>query len=250
MVKKLHTRKVGFFLEDRLLGVLKKTIASQVCPKNCDIALSFTKFSVGIVIPDLVIVALPKNVYSQRRRSKTPSFFECAVLAEVLRGRSKTSEEVAHALYARQSMVDHAISRLTRLRFMASGKGGELAVDKKIFPKSLRIISIEAKLLRWRDAIAQAKQYLQFSNSAYIALPTTLVGKNAKIKQQCRKEGLGLITVDANRTTVVLKGRIRKVVTGESIWLFRKALSQKGIRPVILSGIQSPPVTSMKRSKL
>jgi predicted transcriptional regulator len=224
----------GFFLEDRLLSMLKKSIPPRIAPKKCNEALTFAKFQVGTIIPDLVIVAAPKNYHTRPRNTKITSFFESAVLAELLKHSPQSSEQIAKKLYARNTSLDRALARLIRLGLLSKNKSGTFIARKYFFPTSVKIVSVEAKLLRWKDAISQAKEYLLFSNTSYVALPQRVILANKKIRIACKKEGIGLIAVSSKGTQILLKGKNFKPISPERVWLIRKAGTTRGTRRIIL----------------
>jgi len=247
-MKRKSTTRLGFILEDRLLFILKKTVASWVTPKKCEIVFSSTKFAVGMIVPDLVLIAVPKDSHPTSASRQALSLFECAVLAELLHCGPRSSEQIATRLYARPATLERAVVRLTRHELLSTGKKGILSARRRAFPASLRVISIEAKLRRWKEAIQQAKSYLQFSNTSYVALPWSVIEKNERIKLACAAEGVGLIAVTSNSTHILLRPKNFKPLTAERIWLIKKtaAIAQSKSNG---AGVHKALVTSRRRSK-
>ena len=54
-------------------------------------------------------------------------------------------------------------------------RSGGLKFSKALLRSIGNVVAVEAKLLRWRDALAQAISYLRFANESYVALPKAVV---------------------------------------------------------------------------
>jgi hypothetical protein len=72
------------------------------------------------------------------------------------------------------------------------------------FRNAFEVVSIEAKLTRWKTALEQAKTYFRFSDRAFVALPSSVVARNPLIREQCRQNGVGLIAVTPSSVDVVI----------------------------------------------
>ena len=62
-----------------------------------------------------------------------------------------------------------------------------------------RLISIEAKLDKWSDAVRQAEYNTWFSSDSFIMLNKEKC--NASIREKCQKEGIGIILLNGNVKT-------------------------------------------------
>lgn len=57
------------------------------------------------------------------------------------------------------------------------------------------IVAIEAKLLRWREALTQAHEYRKYADLAFVALPPRTAKRAGANSEQFRAAGVGLLTV-------------------------------------------------------
>jgi hypothetical protein len=249
-MKRKTTGRLEFTLEDHLLWVIDREVSVHVVSKNSKTVLRFIKLPVGMIVPDLVLVASSEHDKPAGRTDRVPSLFECEVLAKLLRRGPLCRSKLARLLYARDSSLDRAVVRLTRDKLLRLNRAGVLAVPKNAFPPHIEIVSIEAKLRRWKDAIRQAKEYRRFSNHSYVALPKTVVEDNPRLQKACVREGVGLIAVSQKGTELVLAAKNVKPITAEWIWLIRKTESLQTMprRVSYLNG-HNGSATSRKRSK-
>jgi hypothetical protein len=224
-MKRKATGRLEFALEDQLLRIVERDVSAHFVPRGSRKVRRFIKLPVGMIVPDLVLVATPKQARGAKRTNRVPSLFECAILATLLRRGPLTRTRLAGLLYTRGSSLDRAVIRLIRDKLLRSNLSGLLAVRKSSFPARINIVSIEAKLRRWKDAIRQAREYRPFSNRSYVALPKTVIEGNQRLQRACAASGVGLIAVSPKRTELVLATKNAKPITAEWVWLVRKAAS-------------------------
>lgn len=67
-----------------------------------------------------------------------------------------------------------------------------------------RVLAIEAKLSRWRDALDQAIKYRSYADLAYVALPEAHVPAALRAADQFVAAGVGLLEVTASRLRRVI----------------------------------------------
>lgn len=65
------------------------------------------------------------------------------------------------------------------------------------------VVSVEAKLKKWRQALGQAKRYQYFSNIVFVALPQTTV-RNID-RRLFRRENIGVIQVSEDHAEVLVR---------------------------------------------
>lgn len=216
-------RQTDFALEEQLLAILRKTFPPSLARSGRHEIQSFTKFQVGMTIPDLMIISRRKSGPCEACVRRVPSLFECAVLAELLKRKQTRPSEVSRRLYAREGAVGKAINKLAAHGLLTLHKNGTVSARRQALLPVIKIVSVEAKLIRWKEAVQQARQYLAFSDSAYVALPEVL-SDGHRIRVACSRAGVGLISVGPNNSEVVLKPRKRhRKYSPERLWLIHKA---------------------------
>jgi len=249
-MKRKTTGRQEFALEDHLLRIVEMNVTACVVPKGSGKVLRFIKLPVGMIVPDLVLVTSSKETTAARCMNRVPSLFECEILALLIRRGPLSRLRLARLLYARDSSLGRALTRLIRDKLLLSNPAGILRVPHNAYPSRISIVSIEAKLTRWKDAIRQAKKYCRFSNKSYVALPETVVAGNDRLRKACIKSGVGLIAVSQKHTDLVLATCNLKPITAERVWLIHKtAFLGKTMRQVTYANGRYVAACSRNRSK-
>lgn len=71
-------------------------------------------------------------------------------------------------------------------------------IDMVLINQSDKVITIEFKLTKWRDAIAQAYDHLRGADYAYVCMPKK--NPSAKLLDALRQNGIGLLLYDEQET--------------------------------------------------
>lgn len=174
---------------------------------------------VGMTIPDLLIVR--RCAAEDSWDTKNVSYFDSSVLTVLQEKGPCSSEFLAEALFSRMVIVLSSLERLARLGTVSKAETGEFFLIPSAFP-DVTVISIEAKLYQWREALAQAKSYMVFSDYAYMALPEGLVNSNRSILPTCEQEGIGLISVSSRLVRVVVSAEPNAQFNQERFWLISR----------------------------
>jgi hypothetical protein len=125
---------------------------------------------VGNVIPDLLI-----GQWCAEASSSVPSMTNVArhVVALLQRsGSAAPAELIEEELYLSSSALTRAITLLKRLGALScEAPEGELQLAPE-FAKAtqVKLIAVEMKMTRWREALNQAIRYLDFADEAYVVL--------------------------------------------------------------------------------
>jgi hypothetical protein len=210
-----------FDLESKLLKVLRKTSRTSGHFSTAIELLIFDQVQLGERIPDLVIVRQLHQMPDNARQIKLTSFESCLV-GELIRSGELRPATITRRLYTLPDRVQQALGRLERRGVIEKTRlGGYVLV--KDFSTTFEVLSFEAKLTRWKEALIQAKEYQRFSDQSYVALPASVIGRNAKILEACRKSGIGLIAVTRKNIEVILDARSQtRPDPRERTWLLAK----------------------------
>ena len=211
-----------FDLESELLKVLRKTSpANSVFSTLAADLLILTQVQLGERIPDLVIVRQVREMPTDARQIKLTSF-ESWLVGELIRSGELRPATITRRLYTLPSRVLQALQRLERWGVIEKTRFGGYVLVKD-FSTDFEVLSFEAKLTRWRDALVQAKEYQRFSDQSYVALPASVINRNAAIMEACRRGGIGLIAVTRKEIEVVLKAESQtRPDPRERTWLLAK----------------------------
>lgn len=146
--------------------------------------------TIGSVIPDLLL-----GIWSgDLPRYKGMNTVSRCVLAWLFVKKLAVSEEqIREDLLISQNAADYALSTLSRIGAVAKRDSGEVELRSEFdASNSVRLIAIEMKLKRWKDALAQAVQYREFADESYVILD----GNQAKLNEEARQafiaHGVGL----------------------------------------------------------
>jgi hypothetical protein len=212
-----------FDLESKLMRVLENEARSRAespFAKCGAELLVFPQVSVGQIIPDLVIIRRLLRTSAVTRTVKLTNF-ESWIVGELLRTGELAEPSLTRSLYTRTEATQVALAKLEKVGMVRRTESGTyIATD---FAVRFEVVSVEAKLSRWKMAINQAKSYLRFSDESYIALPASVTVKNPQIKARCSESGVGLIAVSRREISVVLSPkRTAEPDRREWTWLLAK----------------------------
>jgi hypothetical protein len=208
-----------FRLEEDLVEVLQRKLPRELVSRDEKPTNSYPRLAVGMTIPDLVVTARAREKCNLCKLS----FFECAVVSQLVRRGALEIKQLERALFARSSNVHRAVSRLENSGLI-SVRESECRIRKGVFSGARNVVSIEAKLNRWKEALDQAKTYRNFSNSAYVALPEEKIRKTPAILAKCVMNGVGLLAVGFGRCTVVFRAPRWNPRTTEWVWLVSRTV--------------------------
>lgn len=190
----------AFRLEKDLVAVLLES-TSVVLDGASRLHRMLTETQVGPRIPDLLLI------YSESDRQRMPlrlTYFDCTILSAILDGQPIDAAALAERTYASVTDIDQRAVRLARLGLVTVRPDGAYALRRGVIPDDVRIVAVEAKLHRWREALSQAQAYLSFANEAYIAMPSQQIRRNVDALDACATAGVGVIAVDETGASLVL----------------------------------------------
>lgn len=159
----------GFRLECEMFDPVLAAIPSLFPAPFCATRV-LREAAVGNVIPDLLIgqwcAELPFAVPSMTNVARH-------VVALLQRsGPAAPTELIEDKLYLSSSALTRAIAQLKRVGALSyETTEGELQLSPE-FAKGtqVKLIAVEMKLTRWREALNQAIRYLDFADEAYVVL--------------------------------------------------------------------------------
>ncbi len=180
-----------------------------------------TKVTVGSVIPDLVFIALPK-AYDKDSTHYHPEL-DTLVISDLLKNGHSTVSDISKRIFARENTIKTSLERLCKKSTVAKVDCNCFKFIRKTILHDYHIVSIEAKLSKWRVALKQAINYRDFSHMSYVALPITIASKSI-VREYCRSEEVGLIAVDNHTANVVFKPKPHQPQSSKWIWLLSKTV--------------------------
>lgn len=195
----------GFHPE--LESSLVETLCLQLPAVLSSRAISWSierEFAVGGSIADVVAVV---GVSEQQPTLPAPlSVAECVVMSVLRREGAATEEEIALRC-GLNGKTKRVLARLSKIGLVKTGRGGRIsAVPKWWGPR--RILAVEAKLFRWKQALAQAVAYRTYADEVYVALPDAFAAPAISAACEFKAAGVGLLVVSEDRIRKVVAARV------------------------------------------
>lgn len=147
--------------------------------------------TIGSVIPDVLV-----GIWSgELPRCSTLNFVARHILSwlatqKVASGEQQLREELLLSHYASTA----AMTSLKRVGAVAQNDSGEVVLQPEFdISDNVKLIAIEMKLRRWREALAQAVVYREFADESYVVLDGNQVRLTADIRAAFASAGVGLL---------------------------------------------------------
>lgn len=166
--------------------------------------------TIGSVVPDVLV-----GIWSgELPRWGTLNSVSRHVLAwlsmqKVASGEQQLREELLISQHATVA----AMSSLKRVGAIEQRESGEVALRPEFdVSHTVKLIAIEMKLTRWREALGQAIAYREFADEAYVVLDGNQVRLTADIRAAFVSNGVGLFLqrgAEVKRRIVTARGAQR-----------------------------------------
>jgi len=155
---------------------------------------------VGRNIADVVALCTPTAVFSLPPESLTIT--ESVVLSSLrLRGPTRIDLLERRCGARRGVLRNGALKRLRDSGAVTCGPGGRIALSAE-WSRDYRLVAIEAKLTKWRDALKQAKEYRRYADEAYVLLPAGFANRARRAEDEFRDAGVGLWIIAGQKLTL------------------------------------------------
>jgi hypothetical protein len=209
---------MNLFSEKRMVRKATPRIleALRLVQKQCKIAHELT---VGYSIADIVI--LRANITRPFWPEGPLSVAESAILSSLRRLGTANVDAIAREVFMRAEPVRRLLLGRLSSWYLVQNYDGEFKTAKAWVSQS-EIIAIEAKLTRWRDAIAQAAAYRRYADRTFVLLPMQNAVIAAQHKAAFAEAGVGLLSYGDGRVVRVFPARKAK----EHTWHREFAISR------------------------
>jgi hypothetical protein len=147
--------------------------------------------AIGSVIPDLMIGVWSGDLPRYAKLNGVSRH----ILAWLSTEKAvRDAEQLRDALFLSKHAADSAVSTLKRIGAIDKRDSGEIELRSEFdISHSVRLIAIEIKLKRWRQALAQAVEYRKFADEAYVVLDGAKLQVGAEMTQTFLAHGVGLL---------------------------------------------------------
>lgn len=156
------------------------------------------EIAVGRSIPDLVIVG---HDPAYEALSPVLSAQESVFIAQI-RGIRRARIDTLAPMYERDPSLHHCVESLIRRQVLLRSRTGTVSLSPEFRNKG-RLIAIEAKLTKWRQAVTQATAYLRFADEAYVLLPEATAQRAMEARKDFRTARVGLLAQTAEGVRVL-----------------------------------------------
>ena len=165
------------------------------------------EFSAGYGIADIVGVKYNKhkiiNRYRKKAQEPVTNIKELSIINILKTFQHISLEAIANKLgLSKQYIQNNLLKSLSEKGYVAK-IGNDFLLTKNIVEHTDLVISIEAKLNKWKDALAQAKRYQHFSNYVFVALPKPKL-KNID-RFLFKKNNIGVLSLYKEEVKIELK---------------------------------------------
>jgi hypothetical protein len=164
----------------------------DIFPANSGAMRVLREPSVGNVVPDLLI-----GQWNPGPGFDIPPLTNVARHVVALlqrRGGGTPTELIEEELFLTNSGLTRAIAQLKRAGVVVvEGGGRSIRVSPQLAAAvDVKLIAVEMKMKRWREALSQATRYLDFADEAYVVLDGGQVEFNDEIRRAFELSAVGL----------------------------------------------------------
>jgi hypothetical protein len=199
---KREQMEAQFRFERDMLPVLGTSLHDAIFPHGVK---AQTMIEPGIcgVIPDVLFCRWRTVPRLKLRRPAT--IIEAHILATIERSITSSRSALCEALFLSTSKAEESIRTLIRQGLLCLRRDGNLQIAKDANTNRASVVAVEMKLARWRDALAQASDYLRFANFAYAVLDGQRVTLSPEMVEAFSNAGVGLLLQHGSRLVIHVK---------------------------------------------
>lgn len=158
--------------------------------------------AIGQVIPDLLIGIWTGDLPYKRDVTNVARH----ILAELQRtaGTFNKLSNLEERLLIGPEDSAYGIKQLRRMGAVIVEESGEIRLTPSFVDSTVKLIAVELKLERWKDALQQAERYLDFADEAYVLLDCSRVVLTPEISNAFSVTPVGLMVERRCRLEVAI----------------------------------------------
>lgn len=168
----------------------------------------------GGVIPDLLVGVAPEMLPGGISIDRWPhGIYESFILDALTSVTDRSPESVRRSVGLPTSSFRRALRELVRAGLVCLTDDEQLMqTPLAAAAMSVELIAVEAKLSRWREALAQAIDYKDFTDRVYVALDAGRIELTQAIQDEFEGVGVGLLLCTTEAVTAVIDAPRRAIV--------------------------------------
>lgn len=152
--------------------------------------------------PDIVVIeycSLPPLMWDPQRSSLTVN--DMKILHYVQTGHGDNIKNISDTLGYPVSTVEKSVMRLGKLGLIHVSKNHNYVRNTKLasYCRISKIIAIEAKVDKWKEAIRQANNNIWFATESYVLMNKETC--SSQIVDSCKAKGVGILLVNGSIKT-------------------------------------------------
>lgn len=182
-----------FRLERDMLGPIHRSLPGFILtPDGADVQV-LREPNLGDIIPDLLIGIGPAAGESTAVPGYRSTRMEAHVMALLERKRSMSVEAITKAIFMSPDDVGQTLGKLSRAGVVQCVRGAAWRLSREHHSSRIEVVAVEVKLSRWREALCQAEEYLEFADWAYVILDGNRVSESSLMRDAFAARGIGLL---------------------------------------------------------
>lgn len=194
----------GYRFERDLVVSLTEHLRAQLASRRTLATTLRHEVPVGRAIADIVSVSAPRARLARRHAVGLAfTVSESVALARLRRhGPTRVDRLPAVCGLTPRELKQGVWAQLVESKIIRQGPGGRITLAP-LWPSTLQVVAIEAKLTRWRDALRQAIEYRRFADRVYVAISETHIAAALRSRDEFEHPGVGLLAVNGAVRTIV-----------------------------------------------
>lgn len=184
--------------------------------------------NMGLCIPDLIYVRFTE-IPDGRLWPRNITYRHAHIIWLLRKyGRQTTEALASHGFIHSSLHFQTTISDLFKVNALIKHDDSSLSLSEDLLGVRGEVITVEAKLKRWRQALEQAKSYKEWSDFVFVAMDTNHTPTKSKILDEFRETGIGLCSISPESTKFkwsVMPKRIKEQSSFDKEYLIASAAS-------------------------
>lgn len=180
-----------FRLERDMLDPIHGSLPGFITtPEDADVRV-LREPNLGAIIPDLLIGIGRRANRAPKGQAYRSTRMEAHVMALLERERALAMKAISEAIFMSSEDVHHTLEKLSRAGVVHCVRGA-WRLSRQHSSKWIEIVAVEVKLSRWREALCQATEYLDFADRSYVILDGNRAKDSPLIREAFAERGIGL----------------------------------------------------------
>ena len=180
---------------------------------------------IGECIPDMLIVAFDKPL-SPNIWPKQWSYIHTSVVWLLRQRNFISAKSIAQYYHLEINRISPILKDLLKSGAITELRDEVFSLSQELREARARVIAIEAKINRWREALDQARNYQRFADCVAVAIDPSAGERAKKGLQHFKDTGVGLFTVHPDGPQWLIQSHTKKVSHPDREYILASASSK------------------------